>query len=326
MRQLAHRIYFSWRNSKTSSKPRYRWLPWIISISAIGYVIYRLMQEDAATWDKIWPLQSELIMATLWAFLLLPLNWGLESEKWRMLIKKWYPSLRISETLKSVLCGLSTGIFTPNRIGEYPGRIMTLPAGHRWEAASAMLIDRMIQMVITIWLGTVSLYLLADFIPPTFEWISDWIPAFSILVLLIPVLVLIFSTQFISLIPGQSTGKKLRSALRTISLTDILKLLALSLLRNLVFTTQFLILLYGLGMSLELETAFAMVWLIFFVKSFIPAWTITELGSRETIAIFVLGLAAVPASIAFAATFLLYVINLIIPALIGLRWVYKINW
>lgn len=93
-----------------------------------------------------------------------------------------------------------------------------------------------------------------------------------------------------------------------------------------MFTSQFLILLYGLGMTLSLPTALAMVWLIFFVKSFIPAWTITELGIRETIAISVLGFAAVPTSIAFTATFLLYVINLIIPALIGLRWVHKINW
>lgn len=326
MRQLAHRIYLSWRRSKSSSRARFKWLPWVISILAIGYVIYRLMQEDVSTWQKLWPLQSEFVIATILAAILLPFNWGLESEKWRMLVKRWYQDVTFGEAVKSVFCGISTGIFTPNRIGEYPGRIMALPVGHRWEAASVMLVDRMIQMVITIWLGIASFIVLETFIPFTWKWIGDWIPVMIAIAVFVPVASIIFAKKIISMIPGQETGAKLRNALSTMSLNDILKLTFLSLLRNTVFTTQFLILLYGLGMSMELQIAVAMVWLIFFVKSFIPAWTITELGIRETIAIFVLGLASVPASIAFTATFLLYVINLIIPALTGLRWVHKINW
>lgn len=326
MRQLAHRIILSWRRSKSSSKAHFKWLPWGISLLAIGYVIYRLMQEDVSTWQKLWPLQTEFVIAALLAMALLPLNWGLESEKWRMLAKRWYPELKFWEAVKSVFCGISTGIFTPNRIGEYPGRIMTLPAGHRWEAASAMLVDRMIQMVITIWLGITSFILLEKYIPSGWNWITDWVPVMVTIAVLLPIASIIFARQFISLIPGQETGAKLRNALNTISLKDIAILTFLSLLRNIVFTTQFLILLYGLGMSIELNTAMAMVWLIFFIKSFIPAWTITELGIRETIAISVLGFALVPASIAFTATFLLYIVNLIIPALIGLRWIHKINW
>lgn len=326
MRQLAHQIFQSWRSSKASSKPRFRWLPWAISLLAIGYVIYRLMQEDTRTWENLWPLQSQFLIATLIVFALLPLNWGLESEKWRMLVKRWYPGLTLSEALRSVFCGISTGIFTPNRIGEYPGRIMTLSAGYRWEAASVMLVDRLIQMVITIWLGAISLYLLEGLMPASWHWTAEWLPFITGFSLALPFIVLVFSRQFISLIPSHGAGAKFRSAFSTISLIDIVKLLLLSMFRNLVFTTQFLLLLYGLGMAIELHTALAMVWLIFFVKSFIPAWTITELGIRETIAISVLSLAMVPASIAFTATFLLYVINLIIPALIGLRWIHKINW
>lgn len=326
MRQLALQIYQSWRSSKASSKPRFRWLPWVISLLAIGYVVYRLMQEDARTWENLWPLQSGFIIATLVACVLLPLNWGLESEKWRMLVQRWYPGLRLPDALRAVFCGISTGIFTPNRIGEYPGRIMTLPAGYRWEAASTMLVDRLIQMVITIWLGAVSLYLLEGFMPASWYWMAEWLPYLTGFSLALPFIVLMFSRQFISLFPSHGTGARFKSAFSTISLLDMVKLFSLSLLRNVVFTTQFLLLLYGLGMTIGLQTALAMVWLIFFVKSFIPAWTITELGIRETIAISVLGLAAVPASIAFSATFLLYVINLIIPALIGLRWIHKINW
>lgn len=325
MKQLAYQIFQSWRTSGSSS-PRFKWLPWGISIAAIGYVVYRLLQEDASTWAQLWPLQSGLLIATAMAFTLLPINWGLESEKWRMLIRRWYPDLTRPSALKSVFCGISTGIFTPNRIGEYPGRIMTLSPGYRWEAASAMLVDRLIQMVITLWLGGIALYVLEDMFPVEWQWFSEWIPMVTVLAVTLPMVVLIFHQRLINLIPGKNIGEKFRKALEAISLMDILTLLGLSLLRNATFTTQYLILLYGIGMTVEWEVALAMVWLIFFVKSFIPAWTITELGIRETIAIAVLGFVAVPASIAFAATFLLYIINLIIPALIGLRWVHNIKW
>ena len=53
------------------------------------------------------------------------LNWSIEAIKWRLLIKKMQP-ITFIEALKGVLSGVAVGTFTPNRIGEFGGRILYL--------------------------------------------------------------------------------------------------------------------------------------------------------------------------------------------------------
>ena len=57
------------------------------------------------------------------AVLLMPVNWGLETVKWRMLLntKTSYPNL-----IKSIIAGITFGFVTPGRAGEFVGRAMFL--------------------------------------------------------------------------------------------------------------------------------------------------------------------------------------------------------
>ena len=49
-------------------------------------------------------------------------NWSLEAYKWGALVDR-FQSLSFSKKLISVLMGLSIGFLTPNRIGDYAGRL-----------------------------------------------------------------------------------------------------------------------------------------------------------------------------------------------------------
>lgn len=301
-----------------------KWLPWVISLAAVGYIIWRVLQEDLSMWAIYWPPSAELMLGLLLVIALMPVNWGLEAVKWRVLIRTWYPQVSILTALELVFCGIATGIFTPNRIGEYPGRIMGLPSGYRWEAATVMAIDRLFQLILTLWTGIISLFLVGDLLPEAYQISPNqvgWITAG----LLIGTGMLILGLQKMGK-RVQWLPVKLKVALSIASPVKLLGIFILSAVRNLVFTGQFLVLLYASGLELPIGVSLGMVWLIFLLKSVVPVWTVTELGIRESIAIFVLGLAAVPVSIAFVPTFLLYLINLILPAIIGLRKVHRLSW
>ena len=59
-----------------------------------------------------------------WLVILLAfLNWGLEARKWQVLLKP-IQQINFFRAYKSVLSGLALSLNTPNRMGEYGGRIL----------------------------------------------------------------------------------------------------------------------------------------------------------------------------------------------------------
>jgi Uncharacterised protein family (UPF0104). len=67
----------------------------------------------------------------LWlAVALMPVNWALETYKWYVLVNKFQP-ISFAKSFESVLSGLSFAMNTPNRIGEYGGRILYLQPAFR---------------------------------------------------------------------------------------------------------------------------------------------------------------------------------------------------
>ncbi|MEX2590199.1 MAG: hypothetical protein WD334_08335, partial [Chitinophagales bacterium] len=65
------------------------------------------------------------VLFLLGALFLMPVNWILESLKWKMLMQRIEP-LTFTNSFRSVLSGVTFTMFTPNRIGEYAGRFLFL--------------------------------------------------------------------------------------------------------------------------------------------------------------------------------------------------------
>jgi hypothetical protein len=69
------------------------------------------------------------------ALLGVALNWGLEAAKWKRLLRNT-ESVSLAKAYRGVLTGVAFTLFTPNRIGEYLGRIWHLAAESRGAAVS----------------------------------------------------------------------------------------------------------------------------------------------------------------------------------------------
>src|SRR5690606_10186722 len=71
---------------------------------------------------------SMLLLLTACA--LMPFNWLTETLKWTTLLKP--VTLPWRRALAGILSGVTLSLFTPNRIGEYGGRILYVPPADRW--------------------------------------------------------------------------------------------------------------------------------------------------------------------------------------------------
>jgi uncharacterized membrane protein YbhN (UPF0104 family) len=337
MKALAVRIYHSLRSEKGSNSPWWmRALQLLITLAVLLYVYQRLRAEEelwvADFWLRSWENWTLLGLAVL----LMPVNLGLEAGKWFRMVRQLYPALRFQTIYQAVFTGLATGIFTPNRVGEYAGRVMSLPAGKRVEAATYTLVDRVLQMIITLWMGLLGLGYLLWFQGEELASVISLgtVGANVLLIALSTLNVLLLSAW---LMPHRWIGllrldrsqhaflNKVGQAVLQLESRTLREVLALGIMRYLVFSSQFLLLLYGLGYGGTPILALALVSLVFLAKSLVPSIALTELGVRESIALLVMGAFRISAFTVVSSTFLLFLVNVITPALIGLVFVYRIR-
>ena len=296
--------------------------------AAIGYVAWKTW-EDRETLVTTWEtLDSRGLVLIISAILLVIPNLLLEASKWRIMIRAHYPNVKLFTAVQAVLAGMATGIFTPNRIGEYAGRLLYLEPGHRMEAMVGTFIDRISQLAVTLASGALVLVALTTSDPDFLQqdggvaFLGNGLLAIALGTLLVIIAFLSFPRQFSRLIPGFLLRfkwvRQLKEGTSTVDRQAVIKVFALSLLRYGVFSSQYVLLLFAMGWSAGIPMAYALVTLVFLAKSVIPVPGIMELGVRETIALKVFALASLAPSAAVQSTFLLYLINIVLPTLAGI--------
>jgi hypothetical protein len=115
---------------------------------------------------------------------------------------------------------------------------------------------------------------------------------------------------------------------------EMATVMMLSLARYLVFSSQFYLLLILLEVRIPYLNALVLIALIYFIMAIIPTIALTELGIRGSVALYVFGLyfgQLFPTTEAysvgiFAASTLLWMINLGIPAVVGTIFVFRLQF
>ena len=307
-----------------------------ITLAVLAYVGLKLMSEGVDVFQDIWEFSIDQYFFLAISLALMPLNWGLETVKWKKSLQSFYPELTFQTAWSGVWAGLATGIFTPNRLGEYAGRIAFLPSGHRVEAAIYLFADRFCQLIITVWAGWLGIEWMLAFQRDLFlnlisgySWIIPWISWSCRTIGILLLMLLLFPPKRLPLnLLGERFKPWLIKAQNAVGKLDarlLWLLLGLSASRYLIFSAQYLMLMNAFGCDVSVIMALALVSIVFLIKSLIPGIALTELGIRESIALYVMGIAGMTAATAFSSTFFLYVINLLIPSLIGLIFVNKIR-
>jgi hypothetical protein len=256
----------------------------------------------------------------------MPVNWSIETFKWYVLVNRIQP-LSFFKSFEAVLSGLSLAINTPNRIGEYGGRVVYLQAGNRLKGVAVTILSSVGQLLITLVVGYVALLVLKPHLHDVelggtrFSGIL-WM-AFEYIVLLAVVFtgVFYFRLQWLSKLVKWVPGLK-----EKLSFTDVLEnlpgrvymqILFYSVLRFLVFAMQYVLLWQALDVNMSLTQGFWSTALMFLIMAMIPSFAVAEVGIRGNVAVSILGVFSNNTLAILAGSVGLWLLNLVLPALIG---------
>ena len=269
-------------------------------------------------------------------------NWSIEAFKWKYLIGK-IEEITFFDSLQAVLTGISISSFIPNRVGEFLGRVYILKTASRIEGILITVVGSMSQLLITVIAGSIALLI---FIPQYLAEVGFshgyLYYGLSALVLTLDFLLvaLFFKISFLATLKEQilQNGlKRLRKFFRVFAFyqnREMATLMLLSFSRYLVFSTQFYLLLRMFDVRIPYLTALVLIALVYFIMAIIPTIALTELGIRGSVALYIFGLyfgQILPITGennvgVFAASTLLWMINLGIPAVIGTIFVFRLKF
>ncbi len=272
---------------------------------------------------------ASVIVSILFLLLILMfLNWGLEAYKWKLLIQKLNP-IRFVRTFKAVWTGVTLGLFTPNRVGEFGGRILYVPRKFRIQAVIVSLIGSFSQNLATIITGIISMIIYIYRI----EDIASFLFFSIILVSSITVCLLLLAYYNLDVVI--QVFKRSRFLKRIYSYTEVLKsyhsrelskLLMLSVLRYSVYTAQYLIFLRLFGAQISVFDGVVAIGVIYLAQTVVPSFAIVDLLTRLPIATLIFSNYNVKVGTALAATSSIWILNLIIPASLGYIFIFKYNF
>ena len=133
----------------------------------IAFSIYRqvLHQENLSQkWQAIlYSLDEKGVWMVLAVILLMFVNWSIESLKWKVLLSHLF-TIKFTQALKSVFSGVAFTMVTPNRMGEFIGRVFYVPDGSRIRAAALTLVGSASQLIITLLGGAIGLLSLKKYL------------------------------------------------------------------------------------------------------------------------------------------------------------------
>jgi hypothetical protein len=277
--------------------------------------------------------------------LLMIVNWSIEAVKWKLSVRSVQP-ISFSRSLKAIMTGVSFSITTPNRIGEYFGRMLYMAEGNRLRVIALTIVGSISQLIITLFFGLIGLVVLHSQLDdlqsqyilnvgddvirsrmPSLLWMQ--VLEFGVAAVLIILTLFYFRlaplTRLIMRWKRSERWAYLVNALENLDATLLFKILSLSAARYIVFIIQYFLLLRLFDVDISWWNALWTVSTIFLVLAIVPSLAIAELGQRQWVSWEFLKLySSNYLGIAFTAV-TIWAINLVIPAVIGSLLILRIK-
>ncbi|HUQ65730.1 MAG TPA: lysylphosphatidylglycerol synthase domain-containing protein [Flavitalea sp.] len=270
-------------------------------------------------------LNSRAIIQLLIVVCLMLLNWGIEAGKWKVAVKIISP-VSFNNSLKAVFAGNTMAFFTPNRTGEYLGRMLYLKKQEMMLSVPLNIICSTAQLIVTCFTGCVGLVFLKAGIS-AHKSLGAVMPSLNIMLYVaggVSILLTIFYFRVPFAINWMRRWKwthKLSTHVRVlddVNATMLLYILSLSLARYTVFIVQYYLMFSVFGVNINWWQAFWAVSVVFLVIAVIPSvGFLSELAIRWQAGIQLVQLYSSNITGIFATSPAIWIINLVIPALIG---------
>lgn len=273
-------------------KERLLWLVKIVATGACLWLIITHLSESSFPPGSLL-LSAQHIKWVALTLVLMPLNWYLEVEKWRLSVPDEHLTFR--EALSGVLSGLALSWVVPFTLGDLSGRLATV-SNHK-KSGFALLIIRSVSLGLTMAFGGYALLFYFGF------------PSLYYVLVVVGLLVM-----FLILRKLYGTNQKGLFA----------KITGLSVARYLVFTLQFFVIIWAFLPTLPVHIILLGIGWVFLFRSVVPS-LFGNFGVREASALLFFESYLDQPSLILLPCLLIWLINTVIPSLVGTSYVFKLK-
>jgi hypothetical protein len=316
----------------------------IIAALALTYIFYRIYTLPAGQvntfFDSVLHHKNVTYLVTALVVLML-INWGTESLKWKLLIAQ-SEKIKFLNAYQAILGGLAVSIFTPNRVGEFMGRVFILKKTDPVKAILLTVVGSFSQLLVTIVAGTAAYVVFAPKYIPAALPESFWlVKGFSVTLVIVSIIMLIafFNIRVlhrISILVPAKYSERIRNSIDALAGCPkqlLLKTFLLSAFRYIVFSVQFFLSIRLMELNFTFTECLQVIPVMYLVLAAIPTAALTELGVRGSVAVFLFALlggsTATSAEWTLAiisATTLIWLLNIALPSLAGVLVVFRLKF
>lgn len=265
---------------------------------------------------------------------LMAVNWLTEAYKWKLMMAKVHP-IGYWSAVQTIVCGISLGTITPARVGDLVTRIIMIPPYKRVLGVIILSMSVFAQFVMYNVLACIAVPLFIYYYKPEY---MDWV---YLLMIAAPVycailLTLYFKISSFEKIMGRikflQPYKRFLSILSAYDYPFLMRLISISLFRFFILVVQYYLLIQLLIPSITFAQVTLMITLLFTIQSIVPTIEILDIGLRGVTTVYLFGFITNQHAAIVIVTSVIWLINLIIPSIIGLVLIIRLpqnrnaNW
>jgi Lysylphosphatidylglycerol synthase TM region len=294
----------------------------------LSFSIYKQVKTQPNLHEALNNLRQSISGNQSWklyvALLLVLVNWGVEARKWQVLMRP-LEKIKFIKAFRAILAGLAFSMNTPNRIGEFGGRVLYVQESHRWKAVSLTIIGSFSQVIVTLAVGLGGLiFLLNNQVTAIgISSYSIWVRVFFFGTLLVTSFLILFYfrlgqvLKWVEKIPRMKGFLQHIAIIESLPVTILLRTISLSLVRYMIFIIQYILLLQLFDVQVAIWHCFWLISVLYLVLTLIPTIALAELGIREQVSLLLFMLVSTNKLGIVGAATAIWFINLVIPALAG---------
>lgn len=297
---------------------------------AAGLIIYLVYNVNLS--EILAALRNANITLIALTILLAFVNIYLQFIKWKITCKYLLNETSNKKILLSLFYGFSGGVFTPARIGEYFGRAAAFKDKPVMKTAIATFVDKVFPLMAVAGFGSLSSILFINYFYD--------VPVFITGSLFILLFILFYAAYLITMNPRFWNNILFNNLRKSSRINKIFRNLLMLRKLDRLYATQMLVISIAFYATFILQYALLAaafsghynlthyIWagnLVMFAKTIIPPVSLGELGIREGASIFFLQKFGELKSVGFNSSIFLFLINVLIPSVIGLFLLLKRN-
>lgn len=304
-------------DSLTYKTKKIFWLPIKLSIViGCGYFIYSKLVENQEFFfiDFYEKISKKGVFSTKKIILISFLsffNWFLEILKWKKLAS-FCKKTNFKEAAIQSLASLTASLITPNRIGEYGAKALYFEKYLRIKIIGLNIIGNFYQLMATLFFGIIGFtyFVIQQQITVHLNRVFEYfiLIFFVVSFLFLGIKYVDFKISYV---------RKIRNFIKKIPLKLTIKVISFSFIRFLIFSHQFYFLLVFFHPDILYLEAISSISAVYLIASITPFLSVFDFVLKGSIAIWIFSFFNINPPTIVLITTLMWVLNFVIPAIIG---------